>query len=149
MTKDSLLERLGQLPRPALDDVASARALARAESAYAAGAPRRRDRGRWLVPAALVLWGGLYLVGATRELRRRYPAMDQVSSPGVSQASSLSGPVASRKLPPPSPWQAPLHRRPYAVGLDAGPPRHAADDAAEYAVSFDGVSHWLSAVARF
>ena len=64
MTNDPLLERLRRLPRPSLNDVALARALTNAESAYAAAAPSGQPRRRWLVPAALVLWGGLYAVVA-------------------------------------------------------------------------------------
>jgi hypothetical protein len=76
---DPLLERLRRLPRPALDDVASARTLARAETAFAASstrttaAPRSRF-SRWSVPAALALWGVLYAAGALREIGRLFPA---------------------------------------------------------------------------
>jgi hypothetical protein len=75
---DPLLERLRRLPRPALDDVASARALARAEAAFAASPARttaRRSRfSRWAVPVALALWGILYAAGAVREIGRLFPA---------------------------------------------------------------------------
>ena len=76
---DPLLERLRQLPRPALDDVASARTLARSEAAFVA-APARTDTAarsrssRWSVPAALALWGALYAAGAVREIGRLFPA---------------------------------------------------------------------------
>src|SRR4029450_3077384 len=63
-TPDPLLERLRQLPRPALDDVAAARTLARAEAAFASDrdagpvgrgrfSPPRRARA--FVPAAPAL----------------------------------------------------------------------------------------------
>ena len=74
-TSDPLLERLRQLPRPALDDVAAARTQARAETAF--GAPQvepRPRRARAWIPAALALWGALYAFGAVRELGRIYPA---------------------------------------------------------------------------
>lgn len=77
---DPLLERLRRLPRPALDDVASARTLTRAEAAFAAspartGATAARSRfSRWSVPAALALWGVLYAAGAVREIGRLFPA---------------------------------------------------------------------------
>jgi len=76
---DPLLERLRRLPRPALDDLASARTLAQAEAAFAApparaaAAPRSRF-SRWSVPAALALWGVLYAAGAVREIGRLFPA---------------------------------------------------------------------------
>ena len=72
-TPDPLLERLRQLPRPAPDDIASARTLARAEAAFAAARNVARPRVGWSVPAALALWGALYVVGAARELTRLYP----------------------------------------------------------------------------
>jgi hypothetical protein len=80
-TRDPLLERLRRLPRPALDDVAAARSLARAEAAFAA-APRtenapRSGLARWTggsLPAALALWGILYSWGAVREIGRLFPA---------------------------------------------------------------------------
>ncbi len=74
-TPDPLLERLRQLPRPALDDVAAARTMARAEAAFAAPpAETRPRRARAWLPAALALWGALYAFGAVRELSRIYPA---------------------------------------------------------------------------
>jgi hypothetical protein len=75
---DPLLERLRRLPRPALDDVASARTLGRAEAAFVA-APARTDSAAravfsgWSVPAALALWGALYAAGAVREIGRLFP----------------------------------------------------------------------------
>jgi hypothetical protein len=80
-TPDPLLERLRRLPRAPLDDVAAARTLARAESAFAsaahtnagAGSNLARVKRAW-VPAALALWGALYAWGAVRELGRLYPA---------------------------------------------------------------------------
>jgi len=77
MTPDPLLERLGKLPRPALDDVAAARTLARAEEAFAvprAERLRRPLRATAWIPAALGLWGLLYVWGAVRELVRLFPA---------------------------------------------------------------------------
>jgi hypothetical protein len=76
---DPLLDRLRRLPRPALGDVASARALAQAEAAFVASSTRtaaaRRSRfSRWSVPAALALWGVLYAAGAVREIGRLFPA---------------------------------------------------------------------------
>jgi len=74
-TPDPLLERLRRLPRRALDDVAAARTLARAEAAF--GTPQvetRPRRARAWIPAALALWGALYAFGAVRELGRIYPA---------------------------------------------------------------------------
>src|SRR5689334_21653332 len=90
---DPLLERLGRLPRPRLDDVTAARTLARAEAAFAsapgqatvAGAPLRR----WPVPAALALWGLLYCWGAVREIGRLFPA-DGAAKPAV--AANHRGP---------------------------------------------------------
>ena len=74
-TPDPLLERLRRLPRPALDDVAAARTLARAETAFAAPqVDTRPRRARLWVPAALALWGALYAFGAVRELGRLYAA---------------------------------------------------------------------------
>jgi hypothetical protein len=87
-TPDPLLERLHRLPRAPLDDVAAARTLARAESAFASAAATKaggrshiahiaKNLGRltraW-VPAALALWGALYAWGAVRELGRLFPA---------------------------------------------------------------------------
>ena len=77
--EDPLLERLRQLPRPALDDVASARTLARSEAAFVAAPARtstaaRSRFSRWSVPAALALWGALYAAGAVREIGRLFPA---------------------------------------------------------------------------
>ena len=82
-TPDPLLERLRRLPREPLDDVAAARTLARAESAFASAdtnaparsnvANRARVTRAW-VPAALALWGALYAWGAVRELGRLFPA---------------------------------------------------------------------------
>lgn len=82
-TPDPLLERLRRLPRAPLDDVAAARTLARAESAFASAdtngaarstvANRARVTRAW-VPAALALWGALYAWGAVRELGRLFPA---------------------------------------------------------------------------
>ena len=81
-TPDPLLERLRRLPRAPLDDVAAARTLARAESAFASAADtsagaRSTNMGRltraW-VPAALALWGALYAWGAVRELGRVFSA---------------------------------------------------------------------------
>ena len=80
-TPDPLLERLRRLPRTPLDDVAAARTLARAESAFAsaahtnagAGSKLARVKRAW-VPAALALWGALYAWGAVRELGRLFPA---------------------------------------------------------------------------
>jgi hypothetical protein len=80
MPEDPLLERLRRLPRPALDDVASARTLARAETAFAASPGRteaaaaRSRFSRWSVPATLALWGALYAAGAVREIGRLFPA---------------------------------------------------------------------------
>ena len=90
---DPLLERLGRLPRPRLDDVIAARTLARAAAAFAsapgqatvAGAPLRR----WPVPAALALWGLLYCWGAVREIGRLFPA-DGAAKPAV--AANHRGP---------------------------------------------------------
>jgi len=84
---DPLLERLRRLPRPALDDVASSRTLARAEAAFAAAPPRievaaRARFARWSVPAALALWGVLYAAGAVREIGRLFPAAP-ASEPAV------------------------------------------------------------------
>jgi hypothetical protein len=83
-TPDPLLERLRRLPRAPLDDVAAARTLARAESAFASANTKAGGRSRvattmgWLtrawVPAALALWGALYAWGAVRELGRLFPA---------------------------------------------------------------------------
>jgi len=83
-TPDPLLERLRRLPRAPLDDVAAARTLARAESAFASGDTKAGGRSHiattmsWLtrawVPAALALWGALYAWGAVRELGRLFPA---------------------------------------------------------------------------
>ena len=74
-TPDPLLERLRQLPRPAPDDIAAARTLARAEAAFvsARNAPRARLVGA-SVPAALALWAVLYVWGAVGELGRLFPA---------------------------------------------------------------------------
>ena len=80
-TPDPLLERLRRLPRAPLDDVAAARTLARAESAFAsaahtnagAGSNLARVKRAW-VPAALALWGALYAWGAVRELGRVFSA---------------------------------------------------------------------------
>jgi hypothetical protein len=80
-TPDPLLERLRRLRRPALDDVAAARSLARAEAAFAAAPPRtenapRSHLARWTrgsIPAALALWGVLYAFGAVREIGRLFP----------------------------------------------------------------------------
>lgn len=74
-TPDPLLERLGQLPRPAPDDIAAARTLAGAEAAFvsARNAPRARLVGA-SVPAALALWAALYVWGAVGELGRLFPA---------------------------------------------------------------------------
>ena len=74
-TPDPLLERLRQLPRPAPDDIAAARTLARAEAAFvsARNAPRARLVGA-SVPAALALWAALYVWGAVGELGRLFPA---------------------------------------------------------------------------
>ena len=72
-TPDPLLERLRKLPRPAPDDLAAARTLARSETAFAA-ARSGPPLARWSVPAALALWGALYLWGAARELALLYPA---------------------------------------------------------------------------
>jgi hypothetical protein len=80
-TPDPLLERLRRLPRAPLDDVAAARTLARAESAFAsadtkagAGATTLGRLTRAWVPAALALWGALYAWSAVRELGRLFPA---------------------------------------------------------------------------
>lgn len=83
-TPDPLLERLRRLPRAPLDDVAAARTLARAESAFASANTKAGGRSHiatttgWLtrawVPAALALWGTLYAWGAVRELGRLFPA---------------------------------------------------------------------------
>jgi hypothetical protein len=75
-TPDPLLERLRELPRPALDDVAAARTLARAEEEFVA--PRAQQQRRLLratgwIPAALGLWGLLYVWGAVRELVKLFP----------------------------------------------------------------------------
>ena len=74
-TPDPLLERLSQLPRARLDDVASARTLARAEAAYtsahAAVAGRSRVARR-SIPLALALWGAVYAFGAVRQLGRLF-----------------------------------------------------------------------------
>jgi hypothetical protein len=86
-TPDPLLERLRQLRRPALDDVAAARTLARAEEVFAAPQaepPRRPLRARAWIPAALGLWGLLYVWGAVRELVRLFPAAAS-STAGVNQ----------------------------------------------------------------
>jgi len=98
-TPDPLLERLRRLPGAPLDDVAAARTLARAESAFASAA--NTDAGGrshvattmgWLtrawVPAALALWGALYAWGAVRELGRLFPAAP--AQPAV--AASHRGP---------------------------------------------------------
>jgi len=80
---DPLLERLRRLPRPAPDDIAAARTLARADAAFAAA--RRRPRAalpRWSVPAALALWAVLYAWGAVRALGRVFPT-DVKAQPAV------------------------------------------------------------------
>lgn len=79
MTNDPLLERLRRLPGPRLDDVTSARTLARAEAAFSA-APAAR---RWLVPAALAAWALLYAWGALREIGRLFPATARAGRPAV------------------------------------------------------------------
>ena len=101
-TPDPLLERLRRLPRPGLDDVASARTLARAEAAFAAapartGTTARARRARWSVPAALALWGVLYSWGAVRELGRLFAA----APAGPAVAVSHRGPsdFAARAQP--------------------------------------------------
>jgi hypothetical protein len=73
---DPLLARLRALPPARLDDVAAARTLARAEAALAppAAVARARSHQRWLVPAALVVWGAMYAARAVGELARVYPA---------------------------------------------------------------------------
>jgi hypothetical protein len=74
-TPDPLFERLKELPRPAQDDLAAARTLARAEAAFASAHPVRSPvRARWSIPAALALWSALYLWGAVRELGRLFPS---------------------------------------------------------------------------
>lgn len=73
---DPLLRRLHELPAARLDDVTAARTLARAEAVLAAPpAARLRADRRWLLPAALVAWGTLYVWGAVGELRRLFPTV--------------------------------------------------------------------------
>jgi len=98
-TPDPLLERLRRLPRPALDDVAAARTLARAETAFAAPqVDTRPRRARMWVPAALALWGALYAFGAVRELGRLYAASPE--KPAV--AINHRGPAGLTRGEPPS-----------------------------------------------
>lgn len=83
-TPDPLFERLRRLPRPAADDLAAARTLARAEAAFAAAHPTRSTaRARWSLPFALALWGALYLWGAVRELGRLFPSEKRAVAPAV------------------------------------------------------------------
>jgi hypothetical protein len=99
---DPLLERLRRLPRPALDDVASARTQAQAEAAFAASSPRttaapRARFSRWSVPAALALWGVLYAAGAVREIGRLFPAA--TAEPAVALRHRGSSELAARDFP--------------------------------------------------
>jgi hypothetical protein len=91
---DPLLARLRALPPARLDDVAAARTLARAEAALAAPAARAPVpwHRRWLVPAALVVWGALYAARAVGELARVYPATASTTVASLTTGSgSLSG----------------------------------------------------------
>ena len=80
---DPLLARLRALPSARLDDVNSSRTLARAESVLLAVGPRAATTGApvasssplpgWLLSAALVGWGMLYVWGAVDALARLFP----------------------------------------------------------------------------
>jgi hypothetical protein len=88
---DPLLDRLRDLRRNLLDDVTATRTLARAEAALAAPrSPARASVKRSWVPAALAVWGALYLWSAVSELGRLFPASDQRA------ADSATGRVESR-----------------------------------------------------
>ena len=67
---------LRRLRRDLLDDLSATRTLARAEAAFLAPPrPSAADRlRRGLVPAALALWGALYVFRAVVELGRLFPA---------------------------------------------------------------------------
>jgi len=92
-TPDPLLERLRRLPRAALDDVAAARTLARAESAFASPPAKARAwLPRWSVPAVLASWGLLYAWGAVSELARLYPT--DGAKPAMADKIDHRGPAA-------------------------------------------------------
>jgi hypothetical protein len=94
MTPDPLLERLQRLPRAALDDVAAARTLARAESVFASPPAKARAwLPRWSVPAVLATWGLLYAWGALGELARLFPA--DKAKPAMADKINHRGPGAS------------------------------------------------------
>jgi hypothetical protein len=91
-TPDPLLERLRQLPRAALDDVAAARTLARTEAAFVTppAAKARAMLPRWSVPTALAMWGLFYAWGAVGALARLFPA--DAAKPAVAESTNHRGP---------------------------------------------------------
>lgn len=96
---DPLLERLRALPSTRLDDVTSARTLARAEAllpdAGRLARAKRRSASSWLsrclLPAALVAWGMLYVWGAVEALTRLFPGSASTTA-AVAVVSSPTAP---------------------------------------------------------
>jgi len=95
---DPLLERLRALPSEGLDDVTSARTLARAEAVLPdrGGSARGREARaatprftRWVLSAALLGWGTLYVWGAVDALTRLFPMKAATTTVAVLSRSTI------------------------------------------------------------
>lgn len=108
---DPLLARLRALPSARLDDVNSSRTLARAETVLLAMGPRAATSRApvasssrlpgWLLSAALVGWGMLYVWGAVDALARLFPMRPRaaVTVPAF-PAQAGRGPVTAALVGP-------------------------------------------------